>query len=88
VISGALGEPLASLSVYAGSALDVVVGLGLLVQRTFRAGCLAAAAVSLGYLAAASIVVPGLWADPLGPLVKVLPVVALALVLAAMAEER
>lgn len=88
VISGALGQPLASFSVYAGSALDVVVGLGLLVQRTFRAGCLAAAAVSLGYLVAASIVVPDLWADPLGPLVKVLPVVALALVLAAMAEER
>ena len=44
--------------------------------------------LSLGYLAAGTVVTPELWADPLGPFVKVLPAIALAGLLAAMAEER
>jgi hypothetical protein len=33
-------------------------------------------------------VTPELWADPLGPFVKVFPAMALALAVAALAEER
>ena len=40
------------------------------------------------WIAGGSLLAPGLWADPLRPLVKVFPVLVLALLLAAMAEER
>ena len=88
LVSDALGEPLASFSVYAASMLDLLIGFGLLIRKSFHPACLAAVAVSLGYLAIGSYVAPELWGDPLGPLIKVFPSIALALVLAAMAEER
>ena len=43
---------------------------------------------ALAYLAAATVMMPGLWGDPLGPLVKVGPAIALALVGLAILEER
>lgn len=46
------------------------------------------AAVSLIYLAAASAVTPQMWADPLGPLVKVLPGLLLALITHQLLQER
>lgn len=88
VADEALGQSLASISVLAGSAIDILIGAGLLVNRTFRQACFASIAVSLLYLAAGSIVTPDLWLDPLGPFVKVIPAIGLALVLAAAGEER
>lgn len=88
VVSDTLGRPLASAFVHAGSAFDVLVGIGLLAHRSFRAASMAAIALSLGYLAAGSVVTPDLWADPLGPFVKVVPVIALASALWTMAEDR
>ncbi len=88
LISGPLGETAATVFVVAGSALDMAIGVGLLFRRSFRPACLAAAALSAGYLIAGTFVTPALWADPLGPFVKVIPVIMLALVLAALAEER
>ncbi len=44
--------------------------------------------VSAGYLLAATLIVPHLWLDPLGPLVKTIPAAVLALVALAVAEER
>ena len=88
LIAAPLGEPAARAFVLAGSAFDILVGAGLLVRRWFRAACLAAAALSAGYLIAGTLVTPALWADPLGPFVKGIPIIMLALVLAALAEER
>ena len=45
-------------------------------------------ALSLAYLAAASALTPGLWLDPIGPLVKVVPSVLLALATLAILDER
>lgn len=81
VLAGRIPVALAKAFVIGGSLVDIAVGLALLVRRTARAACLAALFVSLGYLAAATLVVPDLWADPLGPLTKILPVLATALVL-------
>lgn len=79
---------LAAPLVLAGSAADLAVGLGLLVRPWTRAVALASLALAGGYVFAATILTPHLWADPLGPLVKVFPALALALVVAALAEER
>lgn len=88
LVSGALGAKVAQLAVVGGSLLDVAIGAGLLMRRSFIVACGASIAVSLVYLLAGSILTPQLWGDPLGPFVKVIPVVGMALALAAMAEER
>jgi len=44
--------------------------------------------LTLIYLLGGTVLAPGLWADPLGPLVKAIAVMVLALVALAIAEER
>lgn len=85
----AIVEPeTALLLVLGGAALDVLVGLGVLIRRFTRAAALASIGVSLAYLAAGTWLTPHLWADPLGPFVKVFPAMALGLAVAALAEKR
>jgi hypothetical protein len=44
--------------------------------------------MTLLYLAAGSILAPALWIDPLGPFVKTLPAMVLALATSVVLEER
>lgn len=88
MFDGVLTAPLANAFVADGGAIDVAIGVGLLVRPWTRSAALAAIAVSLLYLVAGTVLMPRLWADPLGPFVKVLPGIALALAVAALAEER
>lgn len=88
VLLPVMQEGLALTFVYAGALLDLAIGVILLFRRWFRLGCLLSLGVSLAYLALASVFLPGLWLDPLGPLVKVLPAILLAVYLAMLAEER
>lgn len=88
LISDGFGKVGGIAAVIAGALVDVAIGTGLLFRRTFVPACQAAIGVSLAYLVAGSFVVPSLWADPLGPLLKILPVIGLALSLIAMGEER
>ena len=64
----------------AGVVADLALGLSVLVRRWARGAMLGMVAVSLGYLLAGSLWTPDLWADPLGPFVKVLPAAMLAAV--------
>jgi uncharacterized protein YbjT (DUF2867 family) len=85
------GTPLANDAeafVMSGALLDIAIGVGLCVRATVRMAALAAVMLSAIYLAIGSVVTPELWADPLGPFVKVIPGIALALVVLALAEER
>jgi uncharacterized protein YbjT (DUF2867 family) len=83
-----LPDGLAPALVRAGSVVDIALGLAVLVRPWARAACLGMAGLGLAYLALGTILTPWLWSDPLGALVKVLPGVMLALVTAAMLEER
>ena len=74
--------------VIGGAALDISIGVGVLVRATLRPAAFAAIATSLLYLALGTLAAPDLWTDPLGPLVKIVPGMALALAVAALAEER
>ena len=69
-----------------------IVDLGIAGAFVFRKyaplACWAAIGVSLFYLVASTLVVPQLWLDPLGPLVKVIPGIVLALVARAALETR
>lgn len=88
IIAGTLGSGVAGLLVSGGAIADMAIGLGLLIRRTFRPACWAAIALSSGYLVLGSILTPQLWLDPLGPLVKIFPVIGVAVALIAMDEER
>lgn len=78
----------ASFFVAAGAIADIVLGAGILVRRFARPAALGMVAVSFCYLAGATLFAADLWADPLGPMLKVLPGLVLALVAAALLEER
>lgn len=83
-----VGPESAARLVGIGIALDLAVGLGLLWRRWVRRAAIASILVACGYLAAGSWLTPELWTDPLGPFLKVLPALALALAVAALADER
>ena len=80
--------PLAEAAALGGGALDVLVGTAILFRRTARAALIAALCVSLFYLVLGTILLPALWADPLGPMLKMGPMLALNLLLLAILDER
>lgn len=79
---------LATASVMFWSFVDIAIAIFLLVRKYAAHACVAMVAVSLVYLVSATVTVPDLWSDPLGPLIKVLPGIVLALVVRAMLETR
>jgi hypothetical protein len=80
----ALADPLRISS----SILDVFIAALVLKDRTGRWSTFAQLAVVLGYTLVLGIALPGLWLDPLGPLLKNLPILALILVNGAIGNKR
>jgi uncharacterized protein YbjT (DUF2867 family) len=88
VREGGLGENLAALSVIAGALADIVIGFAILWRPASRYGLWAALIISLVYVVIGTMLVPRLWADPLGPMLKIWPVLMLNLVAMAIREDR
>ncbi|MEE4382000.1 MAG: SDR family oxidoreductase [Pseudomonadales bacterium] len=78
----------AAAAVGIGGLLDVALGAGVLYRPLARSACLGMVALSAVYVLAAAALTPDLWLDPLGPMLKVLPGMVLALVTAALLEPR
>jgi uncharacterized protein YbjT (DUF2867 family) len=72
----------------AASWTDIVLGLALFVRRSTRFAALAMLLVSAAYLVIGSVRLGWLWADPLGPWLKVVPAMALCLVVLATDDRR
>lgn len=83
-----LSQTFASIAVTGGALADIALGLAVLVRPLARRACLGMIALSIAYLLGASLWTPDLWLDPLGPLTKVFPGLILALITAAILEER
>jgi len=79
---------IAELSSIAGGLTDIGVFCLIAWRRTSKLGLIAALLVSLFYIAAGTLLVPILWADPLGPMMKIWPILALNLVCLAIVDER
>jgi hypothetical protein len=79
---------LAAPAVVAGALADIIVGLAILWRPAARLGLYGALALSLFYLVVGTVVVPELWEEPLGPMLKIWPIMALNLVALAILEER
>jgi uncharacterized protein YbjT (DUF2867 family) len=83
-----LGHAAALALACGGATVDLALAASVCHRRAAPWALLGMVAVSLAYLAGATLWRPELWLDPLGPLPKVVPAMALALVLAGMMEER
>jgi uncharacterized protein YbjT (DUF2867 family) len=75
-------------SVVAGGVADLAIGAAVLYRRTARSALLAALVLSIFYILAGTALVPRLWEDPLGPMMKVWPILALNLVALAILDDR
>ena len=87
-MEAALPPSLAGAATVVTCLADIAVGLAVLVRPWAKTALIGMLVLSLGYLAAATVAAPGLWLDPLGPLVKVIPTMLLALVALAILDER
>jgi len=68
--------------------VDMAIGTAFAIRQHSQAACWASAGVSVFYLLASTMTIPSLWMDPLGPLVKVVPVIVLSLVTSAALDTR
>lgn len=75
-------------TVFGGALADIALGLAILWRPRARAASLGMMGLSALYLFGSLLVAPDLWADPLGPMVKVIPGMVLAGMVALMLEER
>ena len=80
----AAAAPLAA----AGAIADIAIGVAIAIRRTAGPALWAALALSIAYVALGTLLLPGLWADPLGPLLKIVPIVVLNLVALAILDDR
>lgn len=78
----------APVTVIAGALADLCIGIGIAFRRASRPALYAALLLSLVYVIIGTILVPRLWIDPLGPMLKIWPVLALNVVALAILEDR
>ena len=79
---------LAVPGVIAGALADIAIGIGVAIRPLARTALYGALAISLFYAVTGTVLVPRLWADPLGPMLKILPIIALNLVALAILDDR
>lgn len=89
IMTGAgLGERVATLLTAGGAMADMLLALMLLVRRWSRAALIGMILLAAAYLAAGTLLLPGLWLDPLAPFAKVLPTMVLAALMLPLLEAR
>jgi hypothetical protein len=88
MLEGGVDEPLASMTVVAGALADIAIGLAIAFRRTARLGLYAALAISVAYMIIGTILLPRLWIEPLGPMLKIWPIMAFNLMLLAVRDDR
>jgi uncharacterized protein YbjT (DUF2867 family) len=78
----------AALTVIAGALADLAIGIAIAYRPTSRYGLCAAIAISFAYAVIGTMLVPRLWADPLGPMLKIWPIIVLHFVALAILDDR
>lgn len=88
VMEGGTSRTVAVLATLSGALSDIVIGIAIAFRRTTRFGLYAGFFISIAYAIIGTILVPRLWFDPLGPMLKIGPIMVLLLVAIAIHEER
>ncbi|MBS0241524.1 MAG: SDR family oxidoreductase [Proteobacteria bacterium] len=81
-------EALAQSLVIGGAIADFGLGIAVLFRAWSAKAALGMLLLAMGYLLAGSAFAPDLWLDPLGPLLKALPVLMLSLTILALSDDR
>ena len=81
-------DSLARIAVVSGAIVDVSLGMAILYRPWSRAACWGMAIVTGFYLALGTLLRPDLWTDPLGPLLKAIPILFFALFAAVLVDDR
>ena len=81
-------DRISPFAVIVGSLVDLAIGIGIAIRRSARFALYAALAISFFYVIAGTIILPRLWIDPLGPMVKVFPIMVINLVALAIVGGR
>jgi uncharacterized protein YbjT (DUF2867 family) len=85
---GGVPDRFAATGVVAGALADIAIGVGIAIRRTARGALWAAIAISVFYMLAGTFVLPRLWLDPVGPMLKIWPIIALNFVALAIFDDR
>lgn len=88
VMEGGTSRTVALLATLSGAFADLIIGLLIAFRRTARLGLWAAFLISIAYAIIGTILVPRLWIDPLGPMLKIAPVMVFNLVALAILDDR
>jgi uncharacterized protein YbjT (DUF2867 family) len=88
VMEGGISRTVALLLTLSGGMADIVIGLLIAFRRSTRFGLYAAFAISITYAVIGTILIPRLWVDPLGPMLKIAPVMVFNLMALAILEDR
>ncbi|HEV7435186.1 MAG TPA: SDR family oxidoreductase [Pseudorhizobium sp.] len=81
-------EEFAVPTVIAGAFADIAIGVAITRRQSARSGLYAGIALSVFYVVAGSLLLPSLWHDPLGPLLKIWPILVLHFTALAILKER
>ncbi|MEM7644567.1 MAG: SDR family oxidoreductase, partial [Pseudomonadota bacterium] len=81
-------QVLAGLTVVGGAAADIALAAAICWRPWAKRAALGMVGLSGAYLLGSVIFAPDLWADPLGPMVKVIPALVLAALVWLLLEER
>lgn len=85
---GGFSPEMQQVVLWGGSIFDMMVGAAMLLKRHVRTAAWLMAAMTIAYLTAITISLPGLWSGALGPALKSVPLIGMALMIAATEDER
>jgi uncharacterized protein YbjT (DUF2867 family) len=88
VLGKAVSPDTALLFVLGGAVADIIIGIMIAFRPSVRLGCGLSVGLASLYLIGSAVMTPELWSDPLGPMVKILPTIVLAIGVAALSEGR
>jgi hypothetical protein len=88
LIEAGLSPATAALASASGAVADIAIGAAIAIRRSARWGLWAGLALCVAYALLGTILLPRLWLDPLGALVKIVPIAVLHLAALAMLDER
>lgn len=85
---GGASEAVARLTVFAASVMDIVVGSAMAMRSMAYYALIASLFISLFYVVVGTALLPRLWADPLGPMTKMWPVIVFTIATIFILDDR